>query len=452
MLPRVQQDVCKMLRLPESFESPYQFIQNSITFNKPLEESSLDLETTRNEILKDIPRTQLITDNQKEQGQLLRILLALAYIKPSIGYCQGMNFLGAVLLKVVKSEEITFLLLLGMMKKWDMENMYVPGVPDLSLREYQMDYYLNTIIPDLYSHFRKVGITNGFFISRWFMTLFSTYLPLQTLLRVWDCFFLDGWKVIIKFSVALLREIRPIILSLDLEEISTYLRKRADHSDYKRLLRKSREVRVTKLELKKIEEQFYTEQARFKLAAVENSHSLSDNELKAMRWAKTKFETFDGVTKKDVSEFWRKIEKLDNELENFSKHYLMVSMEFLRVKHEMEILIERKNLYSRIYQEIQKEYKRFKFPGFLTKLIPKKKKSLGVLELEKIVPAGKISKKDVLMCEEKLKKVNQELNDLQKQYNDKANLYREVFVRAQEIKEKKRIYSQQLCDFINIYS
>ncbi|OMJ80434.1 hypothetical protein SteCoe_19340 [Stentor coeruleus] len=121
---KVQQDVCKMLRLPESFESPYQFIQNSITLNKPLEESSLDLEATRNEILKDIPRTQLITDNQKEQGQLLRILLALAYIKPSIGYCQGMNFLGAVLLKVVKSEEITFLLLLGMMKKWDMENIF----------------------------------------------------------------------------------------------------------------------------------------------------------------------------------------------------------------------------------------------------------------------------------------------------------------------------------------
>ena len=173
-----------MLRLNESFENPYKYIHNLISLNKQLEESSLNLENTKIEILKDIPRTHLVSDNKKEQSQLFRILLGLAYIKPAIGYCQGMNFLGAVLLKTVKSEEIAFLLLLGMFKKWDMENMYVPGVPDLSLREYQMDYYLNTIVPDLYSHFRKVGITNGFFISRWFMTLFSTYLPLSTLIKI----------------------------------------------------------------------------------------------------------------------------------------------------------------------------------------------------------------------------------------------------------------------------
>ena len=441
-----------MLRLPDSFENPYKYIHTSISLNQTLEESSLDIELTKAEILKDIPRTQIIADNKKEQSQLLRILLALAYIKPSIGYCQGMNFLGAVLLKTVKSEETAFLLLLGMMKKWDMENMYVNGVPDLSLREYQMDYYLNTILPDLYFHFRKVGITNGFFISRWFMTLFSTYLPFQTLVRVWDCFFLDGWKVIIKFSVALLREIRPQILQYELEEISNLLRKNSHHTDYKFLLAKSRSVQVTKMELKKIEEQFYIEQARLKLAAVENSHSLSDDEIKAIRLYRTKFETFDGITKRDVSEFWRKIEKLDLELETFSKHFLMISMEYLRVKHEMEILTEKQKLYVRIYNEMQNEYKRFKFPGFLTKLIPKKgKKNSGNVDIDKIVITKNISKNDLKLCEVKLAKVNQELVDLQRQFNEKANSYSEAYVRAQEIKEKKRIYSEQLCDFLSIY-
>lgn len=414
-----------------------------------MEESSLDLEFTKNEILKDIPRTHLVNDNKREQQQLLRILLALAYVKPAIGYCQGMNFLGAVLLKVVKSEEISFLLLLGMIKKWDMENMYVPGVPDLSLREYQMDYFLKTIVPDLYHHFHKVGITNGFFITRWFMTLFSTYLPLNTLLRVWDCFFLDGWKVIIKFSLALLREIKPILIHFDMEEISTYLRQHPCEADYRSLLTRSRWLSVSKLELKKIEEQFYTEQAKLKLAAIENSHSMSDKELKAIHWAKTKFETFDGITKKDVSEFRRKIEKLDYELENFSKHFLMVSMDYLRVKHDMENLLEKKSFYLRNYTEIQNEYKKIKFPGFLMKLIPGiKKKSVSQSEVSKFIG---ISKKDVKMCEEKLGKVEKELVELQKQYHEKASMYRDVFIRSQEIRERKKIYSEQLCDFINIY-
>lgn len=407
------------------------------------------MELTKNEILKDIERTHLVSNNKKEQQQLLRILLALAYVKPAIGYCQGMNFLGAVLLKVVKSEEISFLLLLGMIRKWDMENMYVPGVPDLSLREYQMDYYLKTIVPDLYHHFHKVGITNGFFITRWFMTLFSTYLPLNTLLRVWDCFFLDGWKVMIKFSLCLLREIKPVLINFDMEEISTYLRQQPGQIDYRSLLNKSRWISVSKLELKKIEEQFYTEQATLKLAAVENSHMMSDKELKAIRWAKTKFDTFDGITKKDVLEFWRKIEKLDCELENFSKHFLLVSMDYLRVKHDMENLLEKKNLYLRNFTEIQNEYKKVKFPGFLMKLIPgMKKKSVSDSEVRKIMG---ISKKDVKMCQEKLKKVDQELVELQKQYNQKASMYRDVFIRSQEIREKKKIYSEQLCDFINIY-
>ena len=65
------------------------------------------------------------------------------------------------------------------------------------------------MLPDLYNHFRRVGVTNAFFISRWFMTLFAVYLPLETLLPVWDCFFLGGWKVIIKVGISLLREIRP---------------------------------------------------------------------------------------------------------------------------------------------------------------------------------------------------------------------------------------------------
>lgn len=439
-----------MLRLPDSFENPYKFIHNSIASNKTLEESSLDLELTKTEILKDIPRTHLVADNSKEQAKLLRILLALAYIKPSIGYCQGMNFLGAVLLKTVKSEETAFLLLLGMMKKWDMENMYVPGVPDLSLREHQMDHYLYTIIPDLYFHFRKVGITNGFFISRWFMTLFSTYLPFDILVRVWDCFFLDGWKVIIKFAIALLREAQSEILQYDLEEISTLLRKKSQHQDYRTLLSSSRNVQVTKMELKKIEEQFYIEQANLKLAAVENSHALSEKEIKAMQWSKLKFHTFDGVTKKDVSEFWRKIEKLDCELENFSKHYLLVSMEFLRVKHELELLTEKKNLYLRIFNDMQVEYKRFKIPGFLMKLIPKKNKTNVGGEVDQVVEIRNISMDDLRKCEIKLARLNLEMKDLQKQFNEKAKIYSEACTRASEIKEKKRIYSEQLCDFLSI--
>ena len=38
----------------------------------------------------------------------------------------------------------------------------------------------------------------------WFLTLYAQDLPLPPLTRLWILFLLKGWKVIIKFSVALL--------------------------------------------------------------------------------------------------------------------------------------------------------------------------------------------------------------------------------------------------------
>jgi Rab-GTPase-TBC domain len=441
---RVQEEVCKILRVSSTI-SLYSYIHQCMNAGTQLEESTANIDTIKNDILKDIPRTYLVSGNSKEEAQLLNILIAFAYVKPSVGYCQGMNFLAAVILKVTKNEEISFWVLLGLMKKWDMENMYVPGVPDLSLREYQMNHYVNNLLPDLYSHFRKVGVTNGFFISRWFMTLFSTYLDYDILVKVWDCFFLDGWKVIIKVGVTLLREIRPIILNYDLEEISKLLRKNSKSIDYIDVLQKSSQVQVTKTELKKLEEQFYIDQTRFKLAAVENSHVPSEDELVAIRWAKVQFNSFDGTTKNDISEFQKKIQKLDIELENFTKHYLLVTMELLRVQNELEILTEKKNLYSQMYSDMQSKFKNSKISRFVTKILSKNKKSGSTKH-----NTEKISEQDITMCQQKLKNVSQELLEIQKLHNEKTLNYREAISRAQEINYKKKNYSDQLCEFLNL--
>ena len=109
MIISVKQQVLKILRIcADAKTDVYLYIHELISSNAILEESSLNIELTRNDILKDIPRTYLVNENKKEELELLRILLAFAYIKPSIGYCQGLNFLGAVALKVAQNEEAAF--------------------------------------------------------------------------------------------------------------------------------------------------------------------------------------------------------------------------------------------------------------------------------------------------------------------------------------------------------
>ena len=69
---------------------------------------------------------------------------------------------------------------------------------------YVLDVYVYNNLPDLHLHLKKQELTAQCYAISWFLTLFSQGLPLPMLNRLWTLFILKGWKVIIKFSVALL--------------------------------------------------------------------------------------------------------------------------------------------------------------------------------------------------------------------------------------------------------
>ena len=57
----------------------------------------------RDEIGKDLARTRTSERVRTEEGQeeMRRVLLAIAYCMPDVGYCQGMNFIASVILSVM---------------------------------------------------------------------------------------------------------------------------------------------------------------------------------------------------------------------------------------------------------------------------------------------------------------------------------------------------------------
>lgn len=399
----------------------------------------------RSDILKDIPRTYLVAGNAAEELSLLNVLLAFSYVKNSIGYCQGLNFLAAVMIKVSQNEETAFWLLLGLVDKWDMENMYVPGVPDLALREFQLNHYFQCILPDLYTHFRKQGVTNAFFISRWFMTLFSTYLPIDCILPVWDCFFLEGWKVIIKVSIFLLKQIKTTLIQWDLEQISKHLRNHIVNTDAAEILNGAKGVRVTKHELDQLETEFYRTQVNFKLAASEIYHVPSESDLKLIRWGKEELENFNLTTQQDIQSFHSKISKLDSELETFSKHYLQITMEYQQTSNDLEALLEKKDFYMKMLKEMQEKYRKNLFPRFIKNFIRKKSLIRESNTEEKV-----ITREDIEACEEKLKMLENEENELKSQCQEKKQVYKDALTRAYDLNDRKKKYSGQLCEFLHL--
>lgn len=408
------------------------------------------------DIEKDIPRTYTVA--KFGERELFRVLIALAYVKPSIGYCQGLNFVAGILLLVLQSEEVAFWLLLGMMHKYHMETLFMQGVPDLPLREHQMQHFIKNYLPDLHLHFRRAGISSELYLSKWIMTIYASYLPLDTLLPVWDCFMVQGWKAVFKVGIAILREQRPMLINADLDEVSTFLRanQRVKRFNTRKLLAEASSIKIHSNELAKVEETYFIEQGRLKIQVTENNMQVSENDVLALRVARQHFDEFDEISRLTVIAFQDKIEKINKELDTFNVYYLSVTRDLLSVEHEIEHLSEQKSLYNSSLKSMEKNRKQSKTVRMLKKLLPRKKKAnlpiVAVIIKQPQLGTSEtlISENDISMSRHKLEGIDEELKWLKKQQAEKANVYFEAKTRFEEMKERKVSYTEQLKGFLEM--
>jgi hypothetical protein len=55
-----------------------------------------------------------------------RVLEAIGFCLPDIGYCQGMNFIASTLLGVLEDEELAFWIFMNLLVKRDMRTLFLP--------------------------------------------------------------------------------------------------------------------------------------------------------------------------------------------------------------------------------------------------------------------------------------------------------------------------------------
>ena len=171
--------------------------------NEPIDKSTEDM------IIKDLDRTfpncSFFQDKLGNgQRKLLRVLSNYSKYNKEVGYIQGMGFICALLLTYM-DEERTFFMLHTLIKKYELEGIYLPGFRDLSKKFFVLLNLEKKFVPKCYKLFKNEQLYPRCYATEWFICLFSRNLKFKILVRVFDTFLLEGFKVIYRFTLAFIK-------------------------------------------------------------------------------------------------------------------------------------------------------------------------------------------------------------------------------------------------------
>ncbi|TDH67198.1 hypothetical protein CCR75_002148 [Bremia lactucae] len=269
-------------------------------------EDTATLESTgvEGEIDRDIERTfpanAFYTKHGDGKRQLGNVLKAITSYAHDVGYCQGMNYVVAALLLLMKDsqdamalyleefsmQEAAFWLTLALIRHRGMAELWKPKMPGTRLlaeeinvidvsRLSQCIYLLQQLLKlhfyDLSAHFRHIGLHSSILVTQWFVTVFARVLTPSSLVRVWDLVFMDGWKAVYQVALAIIAELRPTLLTMDLEQCSEFFRQNPRLGLEKKipspavLLQRALSFKVTRSSLKQLEEERHLEYLRLRL-------------------------------------------------------------------------------------------------------------------------------------------------------------------------------------------
>ena len=242
----------KILNVEEDFYKKDLYLQlNDESGDKSLEEV----------IIKDIDRTFPKNNffNQKYGGgqrSLYKVLVNYSKYNKEVGYVQGMGFITALLLTYM-DEERSFFMLHALMKKRELETLYLPGFPDLNKKLYVFLNLQKKLIPKIYNTFKKFDIVPFTYSSEWFLCLFSRSLKFNSLVRIFDTFILEGYKVIYRFALAFLKSNeQKIIECKEMDSLFKVIKSCFENVDIEEIMKTAFGFHLSKKEIENCEKEY----------------------------------------------------------------------------------------------------------------------------------------------------------------------------------------------------
>jgi hypothetical protein len=152
------------------------------------------------------------------------VLVAFAHQNSEVAYCQGLNYIAGLILIVTKDELATFWLLKHLVED------VAPGYHTRTMFGLQRDIHVISEIvrlrePLINEKINEIGLPWAVILTKWLICLFAEVLPVETVLRIWDVMFAEGYKIIFRTALAIIIILKDDIMkSNDISELADLFR------------------------------------------------------------------------------------------------------------------------------------------------------------------------------------------------------------------------------------
>ncbi len=309
------------------------------------------------EIGRDLHRTFYIKKFKTGNGRdmLKNVLTAVGFVRPEIGYCQGMNFIAGALVNLIDNEEKCFWIFLCFIDNIKLNLLYLRNMPDFLIRVYQLKKLIEFYFPKLGNHLKRNHINIDLFFSKWLLTIFSNYLPFDVLYKVWDVFIIDKWKALFKFCMILLYFMKEKLMKMDLNLFSQYFRSSEllTSLSFEEIIKHYDEYKITNKKLKELREEFFMDQVQTKLN--NPNTEWEDDQKELVINYKKDLDNHLLMIKEPIENLQKKIEKVNKDyeykLEKYEKQFEVVSNLTIKIDSKNEVKTGYENILKRLYNK-----------------------------------------------------------------------------------------------------
>ncbi|KAF2284843.1 hypothetical protein GH714_031095 [Hevea brasiliensis] len=157
-------------------------------------------------------------------------LVAYSFRDSDVGYCQGLNYVAALLLLVMKTEEDAFWMLAVLLENVLVNDCYSNNLSGCHVEQRVFKDLLVKECPRIAAHLEELEFDVSLVATEWFLCLFSKSLPSETTLRVWDVLFFEGAKVLFHVALAIFKmKEEELLLTHHVGDVINILQKTTHH-------------------------------------------------------------------------------------------------------------------------------------------------------------------------------------------------------------------------------